>query len=165
MFSIVCCEVVKDFTAEMEMAEDMGEGAVRVSEEKEKVKKRQEAWLSKSEDSTGRSAALWRVHKRARGASYQQLRYVDNQLLFTTGEGLKQYGVNLGEDEEELPHPQTWPRLSMSLDQEGTNICTMMACVRFLALCVGLWWELSHGVWRDIICALKASGQWVTALD
>ena len=129
----------------MDVAETAGAQPHEVEMEKESVRKRQECWLARGETEDGaRAAAGWRNHKRARSASYHQMRYSDNQLTFTTGFGLKQYRVELEDEETPAPDPLEWQRLTCAMDQEGTNICMVMARIRLLNLCIEAWWGFSH---------------------
>lgn len=147
--------VCEDYTDEVDVAVLVGGEAagalVRAEQEK-----RQRAWVERSTDS---APSAWRAAKRPRTASHIFIRYLDNQVLRATGEGLAQFQKPEASTERS-PDPRAWPRLRLALDQHPTQLCATVFLARSCHLNVEIGWDLPHGNWQDVIGALKDIAYW-----
>jgi len=90
--------------------------------------------------------------KTKRKAAYQVGVVVDACLRKMAAVGLADFAEREGEP------AATWPTLSLSMDQGSDNMSFAYYSMYHQQLNVQYWWDMSHGVWRDVDLAINSCG-------
>jgi hypothetical protein len=117
---------------------------------------RQSAWLKRAAPQDGED---WRPRKRRRVASFAWMRYLDNQVMWSTGSGLQQFQV--AESIAARPCPYTWKRLIVAPDQGSDGVCASNFMKGPLRLNLVTTWDQSHAVHNDGEGAFQNSDLWI----
>lgn len=143
-------KVCKDFTGEVATEIELGASA---SSALSACRKRQRSFLKMSLDVQKKGRADWRPPKRYRLGSYKNLVTIDSQLCNLGLPGLGHYVKDWDTEPWE-----TWPILTMCLDQESTNLASVHWLMYNQGAAIDPQWDPNHGAWNDVKCAAKASG-------
>lgn len=116
------------------------------------LRERQRNWVLSGGGQQKRKAseaAAWRPTKRNRLHACRNLQYLDRQLVLAGVDGgMSQYLPDLS------THWASWPVLSISWDQESSNLAGAHFLYK-LGVCTEVTWDHSHGAWNDIKQACK----------
>lgn len=145
-------EDVSDFVGEVSLAglqSSEGQSAALVDQ-----RARQRAFLKRKSADDKKSE--WRVRKKHRKTSYQYLCCMHNQLAQFVPDGLMHFSLDkAGVDRQD---PRSWPRLSLGPDQGSEGVCAVGFACHELSVCVDTTWDVSHGVWNDLLNGIRHAG-------
>lgn len=99
-----------------------------------------------------------RPRKRKRVPSYTWLRFIDNTLSWSSGQGLCQFQYLA--PLHERPDPFSWRRLALAPDQGADGVCATNMLAGPLRANVFVAWDLNHSVHNDVELSFQNSDMW-----
>ena len=144
-------QVVADLWAPLAEAATTEQKAEALAEHKEATAK----WLHRLRPGLGKPKAKKKA-KIHRKKAFQWIVALDNALMTTTGMRLKDYIV-ADEWLESSLNVHQWPLL-MGVGDKGPDGVCAVNFLKFLKVCIDMWWDPSHGAWGSCRYGVEFAG-------